>query len=76
VLVDGLGAPQRTHWLRRRAYELMAAAGVRKVRFYDARHSTLTFMATNGVPDVIGPRGPDMRICRWRNVSIRTRQGI
>ena len=28
----------------------MAAAGVRKVRLYDARHSTLTFLATNGVP--------------------------
>jgi integrase len=53
VLVDELGAPQRTDWLRRRAYELMAAAGVRKVRLYDGRHSTLTFMATNGVPDVI-----------------------
>ncbi|HEX6402405.1 MAG TPA: site-specific integrase, partial [Pseudonocardiaceae bacterium] len=53
VLVDELGAPQRTDWLRRRAYELMATAGVRKVRLYDARHSTLTFMATNGVPDVI-----------------------
>jgi integrase len=50
VLVDELGAPQRTDWLRRRAYELMSAAGVRKVRLYDARHSTLTFLATNGVP--------------------------
>jgi hypothetical protein len=41
VLVDELGAPQRTDWLRRRASELMAAAGVRKVRLYDgpAQHA-------------------------------------
>jgi hypothetical protein len=51
--VDGLGAPQRTDWLRRRMYQAMAAAGVRKVRPYDARHSVLTYLATNGVPDVI-----------------------
>jgi len=50
VLVDELGAPQRTDWLRRRAYTLMAAAGVRKVRLYDARHSCLTYLAVNGVP--------------------------
>jgi integrase len=50
VLVDELGAPQRTDWLRRRAYELMTAAQVRKVRLYDARHSTLTYLATHGVP--------------------------
>ncbi|MBP2370697.1 site-specific integrase [Pseudonocardia parietis] len=53
VLVDELGAPQRTDWLRRRAYEAMAEAGVRKVRLYDARHACLTYLATNGVPDVI-----------------------
>lgn len=53
VLVDELGAPCRTDWLRRRTYELMAAAKVRKVRPYDARHACLTFLATNGVPDVI-----------------------
>jgi integrase len=53
VLVNELGAPQRTDWLRRRAYALMAAARVRKVRFYDARHACLTYLATNGVPDVI-----------------------
>ncbi|HEY1346291.1 MAG TPA: tyrosine-type recombinase/integrase, partial [Streptosporangiaceae bacterium] len=53
VLVDELGAPQRTDWLRRRTYGLMAAAGVRKVRPYDARHACLTYLATNGVPDVI-----------------------
>jgi hypothetical protein len=53
VLVDELGAPQRTDWLRRRAYALMEQAKVRKVRLYDARHSALTYLATNGVPDVI-----------------------
>ena len=53
VLVDEIGEPCRTDWLRRRAYELMAAAGSRKVRLYDARHSVLTYMATHGVPGVI-----------------------
>jgi integrase len=48
VLVDELGAPQRTDWLRRRAYALMATAGVRKVRLYNARHSCLTYLAVNG----------------------------
>jgi integrase len=28
----------------------MAAANVRKVRPYDARHACLTYLATNGVP--------------------------
>ena len=53
VLVDEFGSPQRTDWLRRQTYKLMAAAGVRKVRPYDARHACLTYLATNGVPDVI-----------------------
>lgn len=53
VLVDELGQPCRTDWLRRRTYELMAAAKVRKVRPYDARHACLTYLATSGVPDVI-----------------------
>ncbi|GAA1278779.1 hypothetical protein GCM10009609_47700 [Pseudonocardia aurantiaca] len=53
VLVDELGEPVRTDWLRRRAYDLMKLAGVRKVRLYDARHACLTYLATNGVPDVI-----------------------
>lgn len=53
VLVDELGEPVRTDWLRRRAYELMKSAGVRKVRLYDARHACLTYLATHGVPDVI-----------------------
>lgn len=53
VLVDDLGAPQRTDWLRRRAYELMAKVGVRRVRLYDARHACLSWMANNGVPDTV-----------------------
>ncbi|MEO3748649.1 site-specific integrase [Plantactinospora sp. B5E13] len=53
VLVDELGRPQRTDWLRRRVYELMAKAGVRKVRPYDARHACLTHLAAAGVPDVV-----------------------
>ncbi|MFB9238689.1 tyrosine-type recombinase/integrase [Plantactinospora siamensis] len=53
VLVDELGAPQRTDWFRRRTYELMAKVGVRKVRLYDARHACLTYLATVGVPDVV-----------------------
>jgi integrase len=53
VLVDELGQPQRTDWLRRRVYELMAKVGVRKVRPYDARHACLTYLGTAGVPDVV-----------------------
>ncbi|MCP9209953.1 site-specific integrase [Streptomyces sp. NEAU-Y11] len=53
VVVDELGEAAKTDWLRRRVYKLMEAAGVRKVRPYDARHACLTWMATSGVPDVI-----------------------
>ncbi|MGH7743322.1 MAG: tyrosine-type recombinase/integrase [Candidatus Dormibacteria bacterium] len=53
VLVDELGRPFKTDQLRRVTYKLMTAAGVRKVRPYDARHACLTYLATNGVPDVI-----------------------
>lgn len=53
VLVDELGAPCRTDWLRRRAYAVMTKAGVRKVRLYDARHAALTYLAVNGVPPAI-----------------------
>ncbi|NYI03418.1 tyrosine-type recombinase/integrase [Allostreptomyces psammosilenae] len=53
VLVDELGRPYKTDKLRREAYKLMAAAGVRKVRLYDARHATLSWMANNGVPDTV-----------------------
>ncbi|MEU4534412.1 hypothetical protein AB0G15_06065 [Streptosporangium sp. NPDC023825] len=41
VLVDELGRPWKTDKLRREAYKLMAA-GVRKVRLYDARHACLS----------------------------------
>jgi integrase len=50
VLVDELGQPRRTHWLRRAAYRLMDQTGVRKVRLYDARHACLAYLATSGVP--------------------------
>jgi integrase len=50
VVVEELGEPVKTDWLRRRAYKLMEAAGVRKVRLYDARHACLSYMANNGVP--------------------------
>ncbi|WP_435210757.1 tyrosine-type recombinase/integrase [Streptomyces sp. bgisy034] len=53
VVVDELGAAVKTDWLRRRAYELMEAAGVRRVRLYDARHACLSWMANNGVPDTV-----------------------
>jgi integrase len=53
VLVDELGRPFKTDQLRRAIYKLMAAAEVRKVRPYDARHGCLTYLATSGVPDVI-----------------------
>ncbi|GAA4559494.1 tyrosine-type recombinase/integrase [Pseudonocardia xishanensis] len=53
VLVDELGEPCRTDWLRRRVYEAMEEAGVRRVRLYDARHSVLTYLAMNGVPPAI-----------------------
>jgi integrase len=43
----------KTDWLRRRAYERMQSAGVRKVRLYDARHACLSWMANNGVPDTV-----------------------
>jgi integrase len=53
VVVDELGAAVKTDWLRRRAYERMQSAGVRKVRLYDARHACLSWMANNGVPDTV-----------------------
>lgn len=53
VLVDELGRPVKTDWLRRRYYKLVESVGVRKVRLYDARHACLTYLATSNVPDVI-----------------------
>ncbi|HEY3691102.1 MAG TPA: site-specific integrase, partial [Pseudonocardiaceae bacterium] len=53
VLVNEVGAPWKTDQLRRAAHRLMAQAGTRKVRLYDARHACLTYLATNGVPAAI-----------------------
>lgn len=53
VVVDELGAAVKTDWLRRRAYERMQSADVRRVRLYDARHACLSWMANNGVPDTV-----------------------
>lgn len=53
VAVDELGREVKTDWLRRRAYERMQTAAVRKVRLYDARHACLSWMANNGVPDTV-----------------------
>ncbi|MFJ8565858.1 tyrosine-type recombinase/integrase [Streptomyces sp. NPDC093514] len=53
VVVDALGRPFKTDKLRREAHRLMAQAGVRKVRLYDARHAVLSWMANNGVPDTV-----------------------
>ncbi|SCK49991.1 hypothetical protein H181DRAFT_04511 [Streptomyces sp. WMMB 714] len=53
VVVDELGRAVKTDWLRRRTYERMKPADVRKVRLYDARHACLSWMANNGVPDTV-----------------------
>lgn len=53
VACDELGRAVKTDWLRRRAYKAMETAEVRKVRLYDARHACLSWMANNGVPDVV-----------------------
>jgi integrase len=65
VLVDELGAPQRTDWLRRRFKKLVTVAGLRPCRPYDARHATLTWMAMNGVPDVIVSAWPVTPTFPW-----------
>ncbi|MFD0417281.1 tyrosine-type recombinase/integrase [Streptomyces sp. NPDC127108] len=53
MFVDHLGEPLTTRYLREHAYVLMGQLSLRKVRLYDARHSCLTFLAVNGVPDVV-----------------------
>jgi integrase len=53
VIVDELGLPRNTRQLREHAYKLMRDLGLRKVRLYDARHSCLSYLAVNGVPDVV-----------------------
>ncbi|MET9835740.1 site-specific integrase [Streptomyces sp. NPDC006385] len=53
VVVDELGRPFKTDKLRREAQKLMEAAGVRRVRLYDARHACLSWMANNDAPDTV-----------------------
>lgn len=53
VVVDELGMPLNTRQLREHAYRTMRRLGLRQVRLYDARHSCLTYLAVNGVPDVV-----------------------
>lgn len=53
VFVDEIGQPLTTRDLRQAAYKLMAQLELRRVRLYDARHSCMTFLAVNGVPDVV-----------------------
>ncbi|MET8449346.1 tyrosine-type recombinase/integrase [Streptomyces sp. NPDC005209] len=53
VVVNELGEALNTRQLREHAYRLMRRLGLRQVRLYDARHSCLTYLAVNGVPDVV-----------------------
>ncbi|KDN75246.1 integrase [Streptomyces olindensis] len=53
VVVDQLGVPRNTRHLREHAYRLMRELEMRRVRLYDARHSCLSYLAVNGVPDVV-----------------------
>ncbi|MFK0154381.1 tyrosine recombinase XerC [Streptomyces sp. NPDC090493] len=53
VVVDELGMPRNTRHLREHAYRLMRELEMRQVRLYDARHSCLSYLANNGVPDHI-----------------------
>lgn len=53
VFVDEIGQSLTTRHLRDAAYRLMTQLDLRRVRLYDARHSCLTFLAVNGVPDVV-----------------------
>lgn len=53
MFVDHIGQPLTTRHLREHSYSLMRELELRKVRLYDARHSCLTFLAVNGVPDTV-----------------------
>lgn len=53
VAVDELGIVLNTQQLRKYAYRLMEQLGLRRVRLYDARHSCMTYLAVNDVPDVV-----------------------
>ncbi|MFJ1618064.1 MULTISPECIES: tyrosine-type recombinase/integrase [unclassified Streptomyces] len=53
MFVDHLGQPLTTRHLREAAYSLQRKVELRKVRLYNTRHSCLTYLAVNGVPDVV-----------------------
>ena len=53
VVVDEFGRPRNTRHLREHTYRLMRELEMRRVRLYDARHSCLSYLAVNGVSDVI-----------------------
>jgi integrase len=53
VVVNELGIALNTRQLREHAYRTMRRLGLRQVRLYDARHSCLSYLAVNGVPDVV-----------------------
>lgn len=53
VVVNELGTALNTRQLREHAYRTMRRLGLRQVRLYDARHSCLSYLAVNGVPDVV-----------------------
>ncbi|MFD4941067.1 hypothetical protein ACFVYE_22220 [Streptomyces sp. NPDC058239] len=48
-----LGQPLTTRDLREAPYSLQRKLKLRKVQLYDARRWCLTFLAVNGVPDVV-----------------------
>ncbi|MFD7541614.1 MULTISPECIES: tyrosine recombinase XerC [unclassified Streptomyces] len=51
VFVDELGVAYTTRHLREFAYKIMNRLGLRRVRLYDARHSCMTFLNSQGVAD-------------------------
>nr|WP_237548772.1 site-specific integrase [Streptomyces sp. SID4950] len=53
VVVNEFGVARNTRHLREHAYRLMREFELRRVRLYDARHSCLSYLANNGVPDHI-----------------------
>ncbi|MFR0354107.1 tyrosine-type recombinase/integrase [Streptomyces sediminimaris] len=53
MFVDHLGQPLTTRHLREASYSIMGRLELRRVRLYDARHSCLTFLSVNGVPDAV-----------------------
>ena len=51
VFVDELGVALTSKDLRESAYKVMKQLGLRRVRLYDARHSCMTFLNSQGVAD-------------------------